>query len=199
MDTANCTMPALPTQDNIEYRHVPDFPGYCVGNDGTVWSCWKRGSRSQLFFVDYWRKMRSVVQQSGHCHVKLRQNGRSLTQLVHRLVLFAFRGPPPEGHECCHFDGNPANNTLNNLRWGTHRENGKDMIRHGTNPSGEKYGASKLTWDAVREIRRIGASCSQRKLAARYGVGKSTIKDVLCGVTWTDTKDDIPNYVPCLK
>lgn len=51
---------------------------------------------------------------------------------VHSLVLTAFVGPKPEGMECCHRDGNPLNNHIDNLRWGTHSDNMQDSIRHGT-------------------------------------------------------------------
>lgn len=53
---------------------------------------------------------------------------------VHRLVAFAFLGPPPTAHAwpVHHLDGNPSNNRLDNLRYVTHQEN----MRHAhENPS----------------------------------------------------------------
>lgn len=47
------------------------------------------------------------------------------------LVMTAFVGPRPEGMECCHNNGNPADNRLGNLRWDTHSANAMDMVRHG--------------------------------------------------------------------
>jgi len=47
------------------------------------------------------------------------------------MVLEAFVGPCPEGMECCHRDGNPANNHVGNLYWGTRSENLYDAVRHG--------------------------------------------------------------------
>lgn len=67
-------------------------------------------------------------QGSGHLSLPL---GKTRTQLVHTLVLTAFCCPRPEGMECLHGDGNPANNRINNLRWGTRSENIFDAIRHG--------------------------------------------------------------------
>lgn len=67
---------------------------------------------------------------------------------VHRLVLLAFVGPPATNSaEVCHIDGNPANNQLANLRWGSSSENKADQVRHGTHrnaskthcPSGHAY------------------------------------------------------------
>ena len=51
-------------------------------------------------------------------------DGVQATKFVHRLVLMAFS--PIEGMENLtvdHIDGNPANNTLSNLRWMTAKEN----------------------------------------------------------------------------
>jgi len=50
---------------------------------------------------------------------------------VHRLVLLAFVGAPPKGMEACHYDGDPQNNNLSNLRWDTAKENWVDRKRHG--------------------------------------------------------------------
>lgn len=42
---------------------------------------------------------------------------------IHTLMLLAWIGPKPEGMEVLHLDGNPANNRLENLKYGTHSEN----------------------------------------------------------------------------
>lgn len=52
-------------------------------------------------------------------------------QQVHRLVLEAFVGPCPEGMEACHWDDNPANNVLSNLRWDSREGNYRDRKRNG--------------------------------------------------------------------
>ena len=51
---------------------------------------------------------------------------------MHRLVLGAFAGPPPEGMEGCHEDNDKTNNRLDNLRWDTRPGNHSDKARHGT-------------------------------------------------------------------
>jgi hypothetical protein len=52
--------------------------------------------------------------------------------LIHTLVLEAFVEVRPDGLVCCHIDGDPSNNQLSNLRWGTYSENNTDLVRHGT-------------------------------------------------------------------
>jgi len=53
------------------------------------------------------------------------------TVLLHPLILEAFVGPRPEGMIACHWDDNPANNRLSNLRWATPSDNMFDRIRNG--------------------------------------------------------------------
>lgn len=76
-----------------------------------------------------------VHSDSGYPYVGLyRQTGPAVSRTVHTLVLDAFVGPCPSGQLARHLDGNPANNLLSNLLWGTHSENCYDTIRHGRNP-----------------------------------------------------------------
>jgi hypothetical protein len=69
----------------------------------------------------------------GYEIIQLARFGRREYRPVHRLVLLAYVGPPPLGHEACHGDGDRVNNRLANLRWGTKSENMQDKLLHGTN------------------------------------------------------------------
>lgn len=69
---------------------------------------------------------------SGHHQVKLSRDGKYSQGKLHRIVLIAFVGAPPDGCEVLHRDGNPANNRIENLHWGTRSENLRDRVRHGT-------------------------------------------------------------------
>lgn len=51
---------------------------------------------------------------------------------IHTLVALAFFGPRPEGMEVRHLDGDPENNAVSNLAYGTSTENKLDCVRHGT-------------------------------------------------------------------
>lgn len=63
--------------------------------------------------------------------------------LIHTLVLEAFVGPRPEGAVCCHIDGDPTNNHVTNLRWGSYSDNNHDLVRHGTHFQASKTHCSK--------------------------------------------------------
>jgi hypothetical protein len=55
----------------------------------------------------------------------------SVTRRVGPLILSTFVGPCPPGLECCHWDDDPLNNRIENLRWDTRSANRLDAIRNG--------------------------------------------------------------------
>jgi hypothetical protein len=99
--------------------------------------------------------------------------------LVHRLVLISFVGEPEEGQESLHKDGNPKNNTLDNLRWGTSKENSQDSINHGTLANGIKLPQSVLTEEKVLSILKDQISNYEE-----YGVSKRHIRSIKQGKYW---------------
>ncbi len=101
---------------------------------------------------------------------------------VHQLVLEAFVGPRKEGMETRHLDGNPVNNRLENLKWGTHTENMADAVRHGTVPRGEAHCKTTLTESQARKI--LASKETGEVLAERYGVSGSTVCRIRTGRRW---------------
>ena len=179
----------------VEYREVPDFPGYRVGSDGTVWTCWERrglgiGNGTRFVFSNRWRQLKlSVGKRHGYAHVSICCNGKRTCAKAHTLVLNAFRGPRLEGMECRHLDGNRTNNHLSNLVWGTQAENVADRARHGTNPVGERNVSAVLTEENVRKIRTLLQSgMFQREIARRFGVSEGTVSCIALGKTWRHVK-----------
>jgi hypothetical protein len=125
----------------------------------------------------------------GYPQVNLR-GGRGIHKsiTVHRLVATAFLGPRPAGLEVRHLNGDPTDCRLANLAYGTPAENGQDRVRHGTVARfpGAAHGRAKLTEANVREIRRRHvAGESPGRLAAVFGVGRTTIRHIICRETWT--------------
>lgn len=70
------------------------------------------------------------ITKSGYLRVCLYvQPGRGKRFFVHRLVAYAFLG---ESHlDVLHWDDNPSNNNIGNLRYGTAKENWADSARNG--------------------------------------------------------------------
>jgi hypothetical protein len=94
-----------------------------ASTDGAIWSS-RSGERGD------WVRLRQMKHVDGYRLVGLSRPGRRITKTVHRLILTTFCGECPAGMECRHLDGNPANNHLINLAWGTKKENGADKVKH---------------------------------------------------------------------
>lgn len=84
--------------------------------------------------------------------------GNQKTELVHLLVIWAFRGLPPLGHECRHLDGVKYNVALANLVWGTRQQNADDRKRHGTLPTGTRNGKHTKPWATPIMMRRANGT-----------------------------------------
>jgi len=95
--------------------------------------------------------------------------------------------------EGCHFpDRNPANNRVENLRWGTRLENAADKIKHGTQARlpGEKNPASKLTGEQVDEIRRRRkAGETLTSIAKDFGIIFQQVSLIALGKSWSHRAD----------
>lgn len=71
--------------------------------------------------------------RGGYQYVNLTRGGnRCVSTHVHRIVMAAFVGQLPDGMQTRHLNGNPADNRLENLCYGTRSENADDRIAHGT-------------------------------------------------------------------
>lgn len=112
--------------------------------------------------------------------------GKKLVRIrTHIAVLEAFRGPRPGAdHDGCHGDGDNTNNTLDNLSWRTKSSNNMDKELHGTDQKGSRNGASKLTEDQVREIKRRLPAETMSALAREFEVSVTNIWQIKTGRKW---------------
>lgn len=174
-----------------EWRAIDGYDGwYEVSDRGRVRS-WKQ-SGSQLgrpkggfFRLTEPRLLVLSTTDSGHRKLVLWANGKPRSRTVHQLVAEAFIGPRPPGYETCHGDGNPTNNHVSNLRYGTHAENVADKLRHETQPRGEGHGRNRLSESDVHEVRRLlAAGETVKSVAARYGVSYGAINGIRRGKNW---------------
>lgn len=110
-----------------QIRDVPGYPGYRVSNTGKVFSCLRASGRGGL--GPTWRELKQRTDKRGARSVNLRWNGSTFFRRVHHLVLEAFVGRRPKDLVCCHYDGNPSNNRVDNLRWDTLSANAEDSVR----------------------------------------------------------------------
>lgn len=129
----------------------------------------------------------------GRLTVKLCKGNVCKTRLVHHLVLEAFIGPRPAGHESAHGDGNSANNNLSNLRYATPLDNTHDKNIHGTMLRGERAPNAKLTEHDVAKIR--AARSGGRRLedvAAEFGISIAQVSRIHNRKRWSHVAEAQP-------
>jgi excisionase family DNA binding protein len=101
--------------------------------------CYEVGTFGVVRNVKTGKALAGTVNEDGHVRVCLSAAGKHKSFYVHILVAGAFLGPCPEGQQVRHWDGNPRNNRLDNLLYGTPKENCEDRdIRHGRNGHANK-------------------------------------------------------------
>lgn len=162
------------------FKEIPGYPGYGASDDGIIWTRWGQGAAAP---TKPWAPLTQHLKgTTGHLGVCLKGKAR----MVHRLILETFVGPRPQGMECRHLDGNPANNHLTNLCWGTRDENFADRVRLGESSKGEDHHSAKLTAEKVVAMRREYAAggITYQQLADKYGVIRQTAEKAVTRVTW---------------
>lgn len=141
-----------------EWRGIPSQPGYEASSMGRI-----RSVDRVIHYSDgRIRRYPSVllkqcVVPSGHMQVSCEK--RSVNRKVHRLVAEAFLGSSDK--MVCHKNGDPADNRIENLYYGTTSDNLRDAVRHGTHGGVKKthckYG-HELTPDNIYWCGKYGTS-----------------------------------------
>ncbi len=160
------------------------FPNYDVSTSGNVrsWAvrCWGgRAPRS--------KPLKPYRNDAGYMTCVLHDDSVRHVFCVHRLVLLAFTSHMPDTDEQVrHLDGNPSNNSINNLAWGNAVQNAHDRWRHGTYSIGAKNGNARLTENMVQDARtRWRQGESKASIASSLGVSTQNIHFVVTGHSWT--------------
>lgn len=99
--------------DKIEiWKDIIGYVGlYIVSNYGRIKSFKREGNLGGI--------LNPTKNKDGYFRISLSKNNIIKKYMIHRLVLESFVGPCPKEMQCCHNDGNPANNFVGNLRWDT--------------------------------------------------------------------------------
>jgi hypothetical protein len=129
-----------------------------------------------------------IMKQSlvcGYKSIDMAVGGKRRKALIHRLVLEAFVGPCPEGHEGSHLNGDRTDNRLENLAWETGSENNARKKEHGTFLKGELCSSAKLNTEQVRTIRSMCDQGHQILAIARlFNVSECAISGIKYRRTW---------------
>ncbi len=170
------------------WKAVIGYEGlYEVSSFGRVRSLPRTVTRHDGYTQSYHgRVLRQRPDLVGYPVVSLSRGGQRKGLHVHVLAMRAFVGDPPDGMECCHWDGDKANNRIENLRYGTRSDNMRDRKRHGTDNAGSRHGCSKLTEERVVAIRSEYAAGGKtyKQLGKKYGVGGHAIGLIIRRQRW---------------
>lgn len=106
---------------------------------------------------------------------------------AHRVSMVLFTNQPLTSAEhVLHGCDNPPCSNPAHLRLGNNILNIEDSVRKGRRACGEQNGATKLSINQVREIKRLlRDGVSQRLLARDFDISRSVIGDINTGRIWT--------------
>jgi len=107
---------------------------------------------------------------------------------VHRIAWERHFGMVPEGICVLHRCDNPPCWNPEHLFLGTKGDNNTDRAAKGRSARGEKHCRAKLTWERVREIRKMARAglLTQCEIAQDYGVTKQAIWAIVHEKTWKE-------------
>lgn len=167
------------------WRDIPGYVGsYRASSWGRVrslarWIACNNGGRR--FSKESLLKIQ--IGKTGYYVIALRKDGDTKLCKVHRLVLEAFVCPCPEHMQCRHMNGNCLDNRLENLTWGTSKENIEDRDRHGTTACGSRSGMAKLTEEDAIEIHKLyqTGDYTYKQLAKKFSIACQCVSGIVKG------------------
>lgn len=172
------------------WRPVKAFPDYTISSLGRVRSVrLRRGSRAEINGGILKGSIERTSRGYQRTNVSLCKDGQRHVARIHHLVLDAFAGARPRNSIARHLNGNSLDNRAENLSWGSHLENTRDAIRHGTLKKppilrGEGHHKATLSDEQVANIRALKyVRGTQAAMAKQYGVAEITISRIRRGLS----------------
>jgi hypothetical protein len=169
-----------------DWRAVLGFEGdYEISSYGNVRALTYRNGTGAHVLPEPKPVAQSLTRR-GYMDVRLWRAGRAYHRLVHRLVLEAFVGPSPEGHEAAHLDGSRTNNQPHNLAWASRPDNHRHKLGHGTAQRGERSPTARLTEEQARAVIVAWKQGGQSKvgIARELGVSVHSVYQITAGTGW---------------
>ena len=173
------------------WKPIPGYAGYEASDRGRIRSYHTRNGRAWHIGTRPARFLSVCRSDRGYGSVNvMTDDGEKDHKRVPELVMLAFVGPCPEGLEICHYDGDPSNNNIENLRYDTRESNIEDKKRHTV----QKRGPS------IRAIRRRYAAGERAAdIAADFGYSEDYIRSIANGTALAYIGGPITNGFRRLK
>lgn len=163
-----------------EWRDIPGYEGkYQVSSLGRIRSVDRRVSICHGATRLMRGRVLKPAGQKTDPHLRVVLGHGANGSCVHQLVALAFLGPCPDGQEVRHLDGNPLNNRVDNLAYGTRTENILDVFYLGRSWRGS------VTIEQVREIReRLNKGQNAASIARDMAVSPASVYGIKQGRTF---------------
>lgn len=155
------------------FKSIKNFPGYFISRDGEILS----------FLSGVILVKKVAINTHGYPYTSLRNNGKTYSRTVHRLVAETFLEKDTARKHVNHKDGNKENSCVDNLEWCTPKEN----IDHLLNALKKKVGPKNLKLDSkkILEIRdMLSKGITHKKISERFHVDESMISKINTGKAW---------------
>lgn len=174
------------------WKNIPGYQGYQASSLGRIRSFWNIAHPRILSSSHF---LNPTKNKFGYYIVSIKKSGgKCITRPVHRLVLLAFKGDPKK-HYGLHKNDIPSDNRIENLYWGSQKQNNKDMWRNKHGLSGERCPWAKLSSKDVKDIKNyVKEGWPVTELARGYGVSHSLISMIISERRW-----HVPDYTLVLE
>ena len=140
----------------MEFKPIKGYEGiYEACSDGTIWTCEGKttySNRHGRTIKRVWKRreikpqmQRRVRSNHSDKHVKLWKDKEMKTHLVSRLVATAFIPNPENKGFVNHKNGNPLDNSIENLEWVTRAENQAHAFKMGLISTNKKVILKELS------------------------------------------------------
>lgn len=162
-------------------KDIPGYKGYYATEEGSI-----------ISFRSGEPRILSEQIHKGYYRVQMRVDsikGKWIKAQVHQLVLITFKGDKRSiGLMCRHLNGNPLDNRIDNLEWGTAQENHDDSVRHGTAVClrlGDEHPHSKLNEsDVLKIVSLLKQGVKQVEIAKMFRITQRHVSDIKLHQTW---------------
>lgn len=152
--------------------NVLGFPGYHVTKDGEVYSMKCRsGKRPKAF------KLKPRLSGNGYYRIGLYKDGIKYERRLNRLVAMIYIPNPDNLPLVCHRDNNPLNNKVENLYWGTYKENTQQCIQDGRFKPGGRDILDEFSINCLLYEYNLGKPRSILK--KKFGISDSAITRII--------------------
>jgi hypothetical protein len=164
-----------------EWRDIEGYENvYQISNLGRVKSLPRIIMRNNGNSMDIKSRIKNIcISVTGYPSVNLTVNNKNVVRKIHILIAKAFIPNPDNLPYVCHKNDIKTDNSLDNLYWGTPKDNVKDCIENGN-----RIDSNILNIEDVKEIRVLLNSKTQAEIARIFKVSDSTIRDIKTGRTW---------------